>query len=617
MYQSPPVHGHGGRNLVPGGTQLNNLSGGGGLLEVLDNLKEEFKTLSREVKGAKQQRDDAERKLQAQLNETLLVHDRILDLERSHTKMRDQYEDQISKLRREIELRGGNVIEKGPSFSNGSGTFFSGNVGGLGPMDIQRSYQSTQSAPSTPHSPTIGGKRSREYYGQSSQPTSAPQGMFPSLNSFPASSGVPQQAGPPPVKYLRSESGGSSSLSSQHIQQEGTKLAPPMTLSSSTMSAPRESSLSSSAASASLMAMAAEGHRHIVQEKRLFEKAPELQTSTGGKRVEEEKKKGVDWVVGHNPRVQTTMELELSHTLDHPSVVCCVRFSNDGKCLATGCNKSAQIYDAKSGNKIHSFTEDPGKGIDLYIRSVCFSPDNRILVAGAEDKTVKIWDIGQKKLRNKLLGHNLDIYSVDFSRDGRTIVSGSGDKKTKLWDIERGECIYTLGDEDGGPKDGVTSVAFSPDGKLVAAGSLDRVVRVWETATGAFVRRYEGHLDSVYSIAFSPDGRSLVSGSLDKTLKLWDLSTSRSRSKCRATFTAHTDFVLSVAFSPDGKWIISGSKDHSVMFWDPNNSSASMMVLHGHKNSVISVAVSPAGEPHFATGSGDFRAKIWKYRFSE
>jgi WD40 repeat protein len=31
--------------------------------------------------------------------------------------------------------------------------------------------------------------------------------------------------------------------------------------------------------------------------------------------------------------------------------VCCVRFSADGKYLATGCNRTAQIYDTKTGQK--------------------------------------------------------------------------------------------------------------------------------------------------------------------------------------------------------------------------------------------------------------------------
>lgn len=37
---------------------------------------------------------------------------------------------------------------------------------------------------------------------------------------------------------------------------------------------------------------------------------------------------------------------------DLDSVVCCVKFSNDGKYLATGCNRTAQIYDVKDGRKV-------------------------------------------------------------------------------------------------------------------------------------------------------------------------------------------------------------------------------------------------------------------------
>jgi glucose repression regulatory protein TUP1 len=110
--------------------------------------------------------------------------------------------------------------------------------------------------------------------------------------------------------------------------------------------------------------------------------------------------------------------------------------------LATGCNKSTQIYDVETGVKAHIFSEDSLKDGDLFIRSVCFSPDNKYLAAGAEDKTVKLWDVEQKRLHHTFTGHDLDIYSVDFSKDGSLIVSGSGDKKAKIWSVEKGEVFY-------------------------------------------------------------------------------------------------------------------------------------------------------------------------------
>jgi glucose repression regulatory protein TUP1 len=51
-----------------------------------------------------------------------------------------------------------------------------------------------------------------------------------------------------------------------------------------------------------------------------------------------------DWNVVHNPNSSTKMYIELSYTLEHDSVVCCVRFSNDGRYIATGCNKVLRQY---------------------------------------------------------------------------------------------------------------------------------------------------------------------------------------------------------------------------------------------------------------------------------
>ena len=341
------------------------------------------------------------------------------------------------------------------------------------------------------------------------------------------------------------------------------------------------------------------------------------------------KKEGSDWWAIFNPKVKRVLDVNLVHTLMHESVVCCVRFSPDGKYLATGCNKSAQIYDTKTGAKTCVLTDQPPnhKG-DLYIRSVCFSPDGRLLATGAEDRQIRIWNIATKKVKHMFTGHKQEIYSLDFSKDGRIIASGSGDKTVRVWDVETGQLLHTLytspGQESGPSEAGVTSVSISSDNRLVAAGALDTLVRVWDARTGQQLEKLRGHKDSIYSVSFAPDGRTLVSGSLDKTLKVWDLSATvraldadvpdeekMHNATCATTFLGHKDYVLSVSCSPDGMWIASGSKDRGVQFWDPRTAQA-QFVLQGHKNSVIAINLSPAGGM-LASGSGDFNARIWSY----
>lgn len=326
-----------------------------------------------------------------------------------------------------------------------------------------------------------------------------------------------------------------------------------------------------------------------------------------------------DWMVYHGPAATRSVintDIRLQNTLELNSVVCCVRYSWDGAYLATGSNRVAHVFDANTGMNIASFAKEPaperedGSSPDSYVRAVCFSPDGKWLITGAEDRVVKVWDVRNRTVKHRLVGHGTDIYSVDASGNGQFIVSGSGDKKAKLWRLETGELLRTLGAEYG-PTDGITSVSISRNSMHVAAGSLDKIVRVWDVESGRMVRQLEGHQDSVYSVAFSPDGRLLLSGSLDKTLKLWDLAVPQGPGQCRLTFKGHKDFVLSVAFSPNGRWLMSGSKDRTVQFWDPRQSTMCLM-LQGHKNSVISIAHSPSGNS-LATGSGDCHARTWTY----
>lgn len=369
------------------------------------------------------------------------------------------------------------------------------------------------------------------------------------------------------------------------------------------------------------------------------------------------KKQTNDYYVLYNPALPRELDVELHQSLDHSSVVCCVRFSNDGEYLATGCNKTTQVYKVSTGALVARLSDDSASttanssisqdannsgengenavssastsSSDLYIRSVCFSPDGKFLATGAEDKLIRIWDLSTKRIVMTLQGHEQDIYSLDYFPSGDKLVSGSGDRTVRIWDLRTGQCSLTLSIEDG-----VTTVAVSPgEGKFIAAGSLDRTLRVWDSETGFLVERLDsenelgtGHKDSVYSVVFTRDGQGVVSGSLDRSVKLWNLHNTGSSSKndskptaatCEVTYTGHKDFVLSVATTQNDKYILSGSKDRGVLFWDTQSGNP-LLMLQGHRNSVISVAVAngfPLGPDYgvFATGSGDCKARIWKY----
>ena len=72
--------------------------------------------------------------------------------------------------------------------------------------------------------------------------------------------------------------------------------------------------------------------------------------------------------------------------------------------------------------------------------SIAFSPDERLIVSGSDDQTVRVWNI---EFKNELrrFHHEGWVNSVAFSPDGTNVVSGSDDKSFRLWNIQTNRCI--------------------------------------------------------------------------------------------------------------------------------------------------------------------------------
>ncbi|KAL1921532.1 uncharacterized protein VTP21DRAFT_11248 [Calcarisporiella thermophila] len=606
--------------------------------DLLDQIKAEFESLSQEASVSKMRLDDYEHKFAQQIQEMNLFKQTLMELEQTHVRFKQQCEEEIARLRRENEqLRAGHQVPpssghpptsqattpRPPQLGHAQSNLFGGIMGarqqgGLPPSSGPPPGADPHHPPPSHYPPSAaaaGAGGSNYVNGNGLPPPSSQQQQqmlpTPTQQQQPPQQQPQHQQHPPPVQALQQ-----TPKRRGEIEAAGTH-------------APHQ-------AAAAAHAGYAPGGMPGVSPKPAMGGTGFPYHDIDNEAVPAAlRKEGHDWFALFNPKVPRLLDVDLKHILEHNSVVCCVRFSSNGQYLATGCNRSAQIYDVQTGKMITMLIDEniARDGSDLYIRSVCFSPNDQFLATGAEDRQIRIWDIASKRVRQVLSGHEQDIYSLDWSRDGQRIVSGSGDRTTRVWDAETGQCLHVLTIEEAGQKDaGVTSVAISPDGRLVAAGSLDKMVRVWDAQTGYPLDQLEGHKDSVYSVAFGPDGKLLVSGSLDRALRLWDLSglgrpgangtgggaqagKPSGGAVCRQILTGHKDFVLSVAISPCGTWVISGSKDRSVQVWDARTGQSQFM-LQGHKNSVISVALSPKGQPLFATGSGDCKAKLWAYHAS-
>ena len=309
-----------------------------------------------------------------------MIRNKVYQLEQAQIKMKQEYENEVRMLRHQLEIQGGGNVpphvggpsqhggpsQPPPQLGHGGGGLFSGIManqgqGGPGlapPPEHQPPPQQHPLQPPGP-GPAPGGALSQ------AQSQYANYQPGPTLNGF-----GPQPAGPsnsPGLKNRpinRNAPGPATPQQSQPVPYPDQRTSPQIprpTPPGPGMYPPRASV------------------------------GNELANLNPDDLPPEQKRGGVDWFAVFNPDLPRVLDVQLLHNLVHESVVCCVRFSADGKYVATGCNRSAQIYAVDTGLEVCKLLDDTvDKEGDLYIRSVCFSPDGQYLATGAEDKLIRV-----------------------------------------------------------------------------------------------------------------------------------------------------------------------------------------------------------------------------------
>jgi WD40 repeat protein len=211
--------------------------------------------------------------------------------------------------------------------------------------------------------------------------------------------------------------------------------------------------------------------------------------------------------------------------------------------------------------------------------SVAFSPDGRLLATGADDGSVRLFDVSDPAHPRQVAdvhGSGTPVYTVTFAPDGATIAAASTDNVVRLWRVS-GDGLALAGKPLGGMASYAIGLAFSPNSKTLAVGSADKTVHLWDVADPAHPvalgQPLTGPSGYVWAAAFNPSGTMLAVGVTDGTVWLWNVA-SPAHPALVATLTSPANHVYSVAFSPSGSQLAATSLDGTVHLWDTSATAA-------------------------------------------
>lgn len=112
-----------------------------------------------------------------------------------------------------------------------------------------------------------------------------------------------------------------------------------------------------------------------------------------------------------------------------------------------------------------------------------FNPQSNLIVSGAFDDTVRVWDVKTGKAVHVIRAHTMPVTSVHFNRDGSLIVSGSHDGSCKIWDAASGSLLKILIDDK---VPAVSFAKFSPNGRFILVATLNDTLVSFQFYFGFF-----------------------------------------------------------------------------------------------------------------------------------
>ncbi|MGE0607530.1 MAG: c-type cytochrome domain-containing protein [Pirellulales bacterium] len=235
-----------------------------------------------------------------------------------------------------------------------------------------------------------------------------------------------------------------------------------------------------------------------------------------------------------------------------------VAYSNDGGAVFVS-SLDGTIRGFGAGDAAQRFSANHGAPVN----GLAISADGQWLASAGDDKFVRVWNAGNGAAGPKPQLGPLDSVakSVCFSRDNKQLLAGTAESGLVAFDLATGLASQAYADSK---SPALALAAVGETSPLWIAATGDNVVKLHPFLA---VREIAGHTGPVSALISSPINPALIlSGSADGTVREWNVDNGQMTRQF-----AHGGPVTSVAMRADGKRVASGGTNNLARLFNAEN----------------------------------------------
>lgn len=187
--------------------------------------------------------------------------------------------------------------------------------------------------------------------------------------------------------------------------------------------------------------------------------------------------------------------------------------------LASGCEDGTiYVHDVRQKDALVTSTQQ-------HTMEVCglkWTTDGRFLASGGNDNAVYIWNLPTTKDPvHRLTEHKSAVKALAWCPWNSSLLAtggGNHDRTIKLWNVLNGTCQRTVDVESP-----VCSIIWSEENRELASGHgmPHNYLSLWKYPCMSKVADLKGHTGRIIQLASSPDGCTVASLGADETLRIW------------------------------------------------------------------------------------------------